>query len=181
MAAGIARHETGGSDPGVPAKHPGTHVTLRIGGPMVFNTVERNGRTELVRDRDPGTPIEISETKDGGLKAETDSGNSVSMDLELPMPGPNAANPDLTPDPSEPAIQYALPADEEFVNSTRFDGERAYFRDFSEAGDHPLTIQEDGHGGLVALNEQGNPVQVDIHLPAPGPHEGHPDPHHPGH
>lgn len=173
LAAGIAKHESGGGE--VPVNDPDAKVTLRIGRPLVFNTVRReDGGLDLIPIKRPGKPVTIHETKDGGLRATTSFGNRVSMDLELPAAGPNAAEPDLTPDDDEPRIQYDPPGESTFWNTAEVDGETVYFRDSADFGDRDaITLQQDGHGGLVAFNAAGEPMQITIHLPAPGTENPH--------
>lgn len=170
----------------VPVNDPSAKVTFRLGHmpgqPALLGKLDKKKDGEMVITpvRERGTAIDIYETRQGGLRAQTQfSGNPMSMDVELPMPGPNEVNPDLTPDGSEPSIQYTPRSKRgPFHNTTIIDGQIVPYRGHEQG--EPVIIQEDGHGGLIAKNAAGQLLQVTVHLPTPDAN-GQYEPLHPNH
>lgn len=163
LGTSLSGHEGG---PKVPVNDPSAKVGFRLGGTPLFKPVRVRGAVELVPENGPGKAFQIHETRDGGLYATNPDGRKVSMDVPLPLPGPHAAEPDFNPDSSEPAIQYTpeTPPDT-FYNWTIRDGKLVPFNEGMEG--EPITIQQDGHGGLIAMNAAGELMQLTVHLPTP--------------
>jgi hypothetical protein len=118
--------------------------------------------------------IRIQETSDGGLTA-TEGGIPVSLNISLPLEGSHEGYNSrqmfkAAADETAPGVDYFIPSNDlSATNATESKDGRT--NTFTPAGPgEPISILQDGHGGLVAEHND-RPVVANIHLPAPGPNQ----------